>query len=130
MAAEKAEMDAKVAELQKSSEEQKKQFEELKSRWSPDSGTTIDSTIEDIPSDEEPEIGVAEVAVVQRATFIPAGSVKVVGSGPPALNRRQREERDRAKAMRALETATEAQADQSSPDIARGRTNNSGNGRY
>ena len=45
---------------------------------------------------EEPEIRAA-----QAARFVPAGTVRVVGHGPPALNRRQREERERAVAAPA-----------------------------
>ncbi|OAG07876.1 uncharacterized protein CC84DRAFT_1256842 [Paraphaeosphaeria sporulosa] len=97
LALEKKDLDAKVAAL-KASNVYQADYLKLGSRWSPNSTETELSTrapIEDVPSDEEPEICEADVAIVYPVKKIPAGTVKLVGTGAPALNRRQREEEAR-----------------------------------
>ncbi|KAJ4349606.1 uncharacterized protein N0V89_008222 [Didymosphaeria variabile] len=95
MAEEKSRMDTEVASLKKSHKLFTQQANQLVSRWSPDSSLTSVSSrdlIDAIPSDEEPEICEADVAVCYPVTKIPAGTVRVVGRGRPAVNKRQREE--------------------------------------
>ncbi|KAL1610463.1 hypothetical protein SLS60_002131 [Paraconiothyrium brasiliense] len=95
MAEEKSKMDTKIASLRESHRLFTQQAHELVSRWSPDSSLTSVSAqdlIDGIPSDEEPEICEADVAMCLPVTKVPSGSVRVVGNGRPALNKRQREE--------------------------------------
>ncbi|KAL5419018.1 hypothetical protein PMIN04_007101 [Paraphaeosphaeria minitans] len=103
LALEKKDMDAKVAALKVSNIYQGDCLH-LGSRWSPNSTETDLSTrnpIDEIPSDEEPEIFEADVAVVYPVKRISPGQVKIVGTGPPALNKRQREEKARKQAENA-----------------------------
>lgn len=102
----KAAMDAKVLELERSHEEQTAHL--LNSRVSPDpvaTDVTIPSSIEDIPSDEEPEVGEAV-----SFKYCKPGTVKIVGKGPPMLDKTQREEKEKKEATAELDTLAKNKA--------------------
>ncbi|KAF2444638.1 hypothetical protein P171DRAFT_472677 [Karstenula rhodostoma CBS 690.94] len=100
-ALEKKTMDAKISALTGShaTGAHHADLYRLGSRWSPDSTATSVSSrnaVDEIPSDEEPEICEADVTICYPVEVASAGAVEVTGAGAPALNTRQREEKARA----------------------------------